>query len=176
MFNFLISLLTFALGVSAFLNHPNHAPVIPAEVIGQIEEHIASIEAPQGNPKELFQNGQENTPENAPTGAPQADEEADQPENSQADVQAADPDTTKVAAYNTSSDKVITSVAAVAVENAPPLFPQPEEELPVIEPTPTPTPEIEPTEPPEPPKPVPPIDPCDRSGNPRLMMPCVIPL
>lgn len=176
MINFLFTLLTFALGVGAFLNHPAHVPAVtPDDIVSRFEEYVNPLETPQGNPVESFQNGQENQPQHEPTRTQEASGNDDQPESEPATVDNdANPDTTKVAAYNTSSEKVIGSVAAVAVYHAPPLIPYPTE-IPIPEPTPTltPLPVIEPI---EPPIPLPTGDPCHwPPGDPRMMRPDIFP-
>lgn len=139
MLEFLISLLLFVFGLGSV----DHPAFDPETIISRIEEHITDVQAPEGDP------------ENGPDLPDQAQNSNQEPqnENNQANhdgngenqENAVEPDTTKVRAYNISSEKIIQRVAAVAVENAPPLedcADHPEECDPEPEPQADPTPTI----------------------------------
>ncbi len=152
MLEFLTSIIIFALSLG-ILNYP----VNPAQIVSRIADHLSELEAPPANPTPENDSGlSDHTPNhpNHPNNSPDS--------NSQNDNH---PDTSKIRAYNTSSGKVIDNVAAVAVENAPPLIACSEKPE-LCEPTPTPDPPSEalPT-PPDLPGPIPlpdppPPDPC----------------
>lgn len=155
MLEFLTALLIFVFSLG-IINYPQ---IDPEEVILRIEEHISHVQKPQADPVNSHQGGNAigvdgpDLPEPAqnsedPAQQNEAGSDALNQEN------ANHPAETKVRAYNSSSGKVIESVAAVAVENAPPLvacsenpeacdaIDSPDPELPptLPEPTPTPTP------------------------------------
>ena len=158
MLAFLLYVLLFAFG----LGSPDNPALNPEEIFSQIQEHISQVLPPQGDPENSYGGGNgggNETAQNESDDLPEQDEQEQndddnpEPESQNEDENtselAENPDTTQVSAYNTSSGIVIESVAAVAVENAPPLVsctdnpdcdqPAPQDE---DEPTPTPTPII----------------------------------
>lgn len=128
MLELLLSLLLFVFG----LGHIDHPALDPQTIADRIEEHISEVLPPQGNPESSYQGSQEiavNDP-----GEPEEEQENNQEPQDEDNLQgndgneenqenSADPDTTKIATYNTESEKYIGQVAAVAVENAEPLIP-----------------------------------------------------
>lgn len=147
---FLIALILFVFGFSSI----GHPPLDPTEIISLLDEQIWEVESPQANPRQQHQSGNALAEENS-SNLPGQDLNEPDPSKATAIEENADgsatdnPDTSRLSAYNNSSGKVITSVAAVAVENAPPLVScaedselceaQPTSESPPI-PDPTPTP------------------------------------
>lgn len=150
MLEFLIGLLLFVFGLGSV----DRPALDPQTIADQIEEHISEVLPPQGDPESSYKGSQEiagNDPE-VPEEEQENNQEPQDEDNSQGNGEneeneenSADPDTTQIRAYNTSSGIVIESVAAIAVENAPPLVsctdnPDCDEAAPQDEPTPTPTP------------------------------------
>ena len=127
MLEFLISLLLFVFGLGS-VDHPSFDP---EETVSRIEEHISDLGEPQGDPVNSHQGGQE-IAENGPDLPDQAQNSNNSSQNNENESNgngnngenqenASHPDTNKIRAYNTSSGKLIASVATIAVEKAPPL-------------------------------------------------------
>lgn len=136
MIEFLLAILIAALGQAA----PELSNFEPAVIISKISNHISVVPTPGPS----VPTSSEETP--TPTPNPFSDLVS-------TEVSQVTPDTNKVQALNTQSGKVINSVAAVAVEKAPPLIPYtPILSSPTPSPTstPTPTPVIEPDPIPDP--------------------------
>lgn len=153
MLEFLIGLLLFVFGLGSV----DHPALDPQTIADRIEEHISEVLPPQGDPVGSYQGSQEIADND--TEVPEEEQENNQEpqdednsqgneENEENQENSADPDTTQIRAYNTSSGIVIESVAAIAVENAPPLVsctdnPDCEDQqTPEDDSTPTPTPTV----------------------------------
>lgn len=123
MLAFLLAVLVFALGVGHF----GKPAVTPNEIIENLDDVVANVSAPQGNPTIPPQNFAGQSENNHNTGVNGTGENGDSNSNGSGNNQnnqsANSPDTTLVATYNTAGGVVLDQVAQVAVEKSPVLDP-----------------------------------------------------